>query len=295
MSKEDGKGTLVVTYREDEGEVDRRRLAGVLGAATTVMMLILIVALSLGMVGAALGVGMGGFVASFGNVQSTDGGTIYPVLGEQPACEEAPQLKASLRGTAEITEHVAFYKDLPAPGVLNVSTVRINIVSELDGGANVTADNLDLRLSALAADELVLDSTANSSADVKISEYREAVNGSAGNTAASDSYGVDSNNNPQTLRNASAVSSNVEFGITIPKNSDIIIDNGTSAAHQVAFETISVPGVDLFITMGNESDFTSAPGDTGIDDRSVGPAERVCSALANASSPDTYNGTYPDS
>jgi len=53
MPKEDKNGTLVVTYREDEGEVDRRRLAGIMGAATTVMMLFLVIALSLGMVGAA--------------------------------------------------------------------------------------------------------------------------------------------------------------------------------------------------------------------------------------------------
>jgi len=292
MPEKDNNGTLVITYREDEGEVDRRRLAGVLGAATTAMMTLLIVAFSLGMVGAALGVGMGGFVASFGNVEANDGGTIYPVLGEQPACEEAPQLKASLRGEAEISEHVAFYKDLPAPGVLNVSTVRINIVSNLSDSPNVTANNLDLRLSALAADSLELNSSDNNSADVKISEYREAVNGS---TDATASYGVDSNNDPLTLRNESALSDNVEFGISIPRDGDVIIENGTSAAHQVAFESITVPGVDLFITMGNESDFTSAPGDTGIKDRSVGSTERFCDALANDSSPDTYNGTYPDS
>jgi hypothetical protein len=159
MSKRDtdSNGTLVVTYRDDEGEVNKRRLAGILGAATTAMMAMLIVVFSLGMVGAAVGVGIGGFVADFGQVNATDtdGATIYPVLAEQPACESAPQLNADINGEVQIGEYVEFRKDLPLPSsaFTNGQIARITIVSDVDpigpGNNTISADNLDLRLTAL--------------------------------------------------------------------------------------------------------------------------------------------------
>ncbi len=289
MSKEDGKGTLVVTYREDEGEVDRRRLAGIMGAATTVMMLFLVIALSLGMVGAALGVGMGGFVASFGNVDvdvEGDSGSIYPVLGDQPACDEAPQLMANLQGTAEVTEHVAFFKDLPAPAAVDVDTVRINIVAdEIDEG-DVEIDNLELRLSALSAAQLDIDAE-DADDDVDISEFTDFGDD---NGDAQDSYGVD-DGDVQSL-NADELSDNVEFGIAIPEDSNVVIDDGLAAAHQVSFESITLPNVDLFITMDDDGQFE---GETGVEDRSVAPADRVCSELAAESGPESYTGEYPTS
>ena len=86
------KEKVTYTRPKDEGEVDSRRLAAVIGAAGTVATIALISMFSIGMVGAALGVGIGGFVANFEQVTYNDSTTsgspnaqIYPVLGAQAA------------------------------------------------------------------------------------------------------------------------------------------------------------------------------------------------------------------
>jgi len=230
---------------------------------------------------------MGGFVASFGNVDVTiddeEGGAIYPVIGDQPACDEAPQLMANLLGTAEVTEHVAFYKDLPAPDGLTdaagVDTVRINIVADEIEEGDVDIDNLELRLSALHAGELNIDAgNASEDEDIDISEFNDFTD----NSDPDESYGNE-DDEVQSLT-ADDLSENVEFGIGIPEDAEVEIDDGLAAAHQVSFESITLPNVDLFVTMIDEDqdDFDV----TGVEDRSVDI--RDCDELADESSPDTY-------
>ena len=68
---QDPPDTIVLSYRE-EGGIDRRRLSGILGASTTFLLLLLIIGLSLGAVGAA-GIGIGGFVVEFSDVSAPSG------------------------------------------------------------------------------------------------------------------------------------------------------------------------------------------------------------------------------
>ena len=286
MSKKDNNGTLVVTYREDEGEVDRRRLAGVLGAATTMMMLLLIVAFSLGLVGAAMGVGMGGFVANFGSVNA-DGGVIYPVVGTQAACDNAPQLEASLNGEAVVDDYVEFYKDLPVPGAIagevNQEAVRITILSNLSN-QNVTAYDLDLRLTALEAEDLVLGDNQSTTPKAVITEFGPNNYSQANpNEDANDSY-VDPGTGQQALDSSSGIGTTPEFGINA--STGFALKNGTAAAHQVAFNQISVPQVDVAVNFINGSYNSSV--NSGPALRVVNPSNRTCSALANASQWDSY-------
>ncbi len=287
--------TIEITYRDEVGETDSRTFAKWMGIGATAMMLTLVMVLSVGMIAGALGVGIGGFVASFGNVVvdpvgNGNGGAIYPVLGDQPACNEAPQLNAHLPGTAEITGHVAFYKDLPLPGNFsNADTARVNIVSNNLTAGDVSLQDLDMRLSALNASLLALDAS-NSTGDIEIAESSDAVT-SGGD--AYESYGVNGTPGGTQSLDASNVFNNTEFGIAIPDGSNVTIDQGIAAAHQVAFTSVTLPDVDMFVTIGNAS--TNWEGETGVAQRTVQPADRTCDALANASSPDTYGGTYPDS
>ena len=288
MSKRDtdSNGTLVVTYREDEGEVDKRRLAGILGAATTVMMLLLVITLSLGMVGAAMGVGIGGFVANFGTVDA-DGGVIYPVVGEQAACDNAPQLEASLSGTATVDRYVEFYKDLPIPQELSLSNqdhVRITILSNLSS-SNVTAQNLDLRLTALEAEDLVLGDNDTTTPKATIQEFGPGqynTSNSTSNYAPNASYAPTGAG--QAALNGSPAGQTPEFGINA--STGFRLKNGTAAAHQVAFQQISLPQVDVAVNFINSS---YGPSDSGPASRVINPGERTCSALANASQWDSFN------
>lgn len=286
--------TIEITYRDEVGETDSRKFAKWMGFGATAMMLTLVMVLSVGMIAGALGVGIGGFVASFGNVVvdpvEGNGGAIYPVLGEQPACPEAPQLNAHLPGTAEITGHVAFYKDLPLPGSFsNYSTARINIVSNNLSAGDVSLTDLDMRMSALNASLLSLNSS-NATGDIEIAESSDAVN-SGGD--AYESYGVNGTPGETQTLDATNVFNNTEFGIAIPSQSNVTIDQGIAAAHQVAFSSVQLPDVDLFVTIGNSG--SNWEGTTGVANRTVTPAQRTCDALGNASTPDTYGGTYPDS
>jgi hypothetical protein len=288
MSKRDtdSNGTLVVTYREDEGEVDKRRLAGILGAATTVMMLLLVITLSLGMVGAAMGVGIGGFVANFGTVDA-DGGVIYPVVGEQAACDNAPQLEASLSGTATVDRYVEFYKDLPIPSDLSLNNqdhVRISILSNLSS-SNVTAQNLDLRLTALEAEDLVLGDNDTTTPKATIQEFgpNQYNYTTSGTNEANASYAPTGAG--QNALNGSPATQTPEFGINA--STGFSLKNGTAAAHQVAFQQISLPQVDVAVNFINSS--FNGDSNSGPASRVINPGERTCSALANASQWDSFN------
>ncbi|MCX2818477.1 hypothetical protein EGH25_03800 [Haladaptatus sp. F3-133] len=276
MSKKDTEfedGTITVTYREDDGEVDRRRLAGIMGAATTATMVLLIVTLSLGMVGAAMGVGLGGFVANFDKVNTTSDASIYPVLGEQAACTQAPQLEATLAGTAEITSTsegtpaVEFFKDLPLPSNLwyDGDFARITIAANGSDTSPIEAENLDLRLSALEANSLNL-------GDGNIAEF------STGNLGDSpeDSYErADALNESSSINATDTIGSGsfageTEFGISA---GSFEILGGTAAAHQVAFDSINLQDINLAVQIVNNTDNAVVSPST--------PTESDCHALSD--------------
>ena len=266
-----------VTYTrpKDEGEVDKRRFAAIMGAAGTATTIALITFFSIGMVGAALGVGIGGFVANFDNVsydatasgQPGDAGAeIYPVLGSQPACENAPQIQASLTGNSYLYGGVEFFKDLPLPSDFsNADFARISIVASApDSGIQV--NDLNLRLSALETAQLNL-----SNADIGENAYGTGNLTDLGN--AGDAYS-----------NTSQGASGSEFGIQA--DSFNLPSGGSAAAHQVSFESISLQDLDLFVQILNDTQTE----ENGTPDRYISASgERNCDALAQNSKSDDAN------
>jgi hypothetical protein len=312
MSKKDtdiDNGTITVTYREDEGEVDNRRLAGIMGVATTAGMALLIVTFSLGMVGAALGVGLGGFVANFDNVSTDSGASIAPVIGEQAACDNAPQLAAVL-SSASITDAsgndraVEFMKDIPLPSIAGLNSgnnfTRITIASS--EVPKVTG--LALRLSALSAETAVLkngniaeigpdgnqsdgggyDGTGEFGGGGASDSY-QGVTQNPGDTALNGLEGSDGLNNSSNVDNF-----DTEFGISAQ---EFTIDNGTAAAHQVAFDNIQLADLNLFVQVLNASELEN-PTDVGMSERAPGlvadpisPGDRGCASLSEEASVDS--------
>lgn len=271
-----------------EGNYDKKRLAGVMGAASTVVVIALVSFFSVGMVAGALGVGMGGFVAGFGNVEADEGGVIYPVLDEQPACDQAPQLEANLDGEVIIDEYVEFYKDLPLPAGFGEDAdqnprdiARISIASDLsDGDDEVQADDLTLRLSALNAAVLDLGDGTDDSVEIFENSYQSAE--------------LDDNTDPEDAYSQARDGTNdFEFGIDATGTEDgnpmFVINDGVAAAHQVAFADIQLPDVDLFVSIGSDQEFAD---DSPVVERVVEPDDRDCESLAEASTPDQFD-TYP--
>jgi len=297
MSEKDGQ--LLITYREQEGEVDRRRLAGMLGAATTVMLLFVIVAFSLGMVGAALGVGLGGFVANFDQVQTNNTASIYPVLGEQAACETAPQLQAALNDDVEIigtdgtTPAVEFFKDLPLPDSFNNGDefARITITGNGSLDNPIQASNLDLRLTALEANELALGDKAGDAANTSGTnfDFTGVENASIaemnvdGASNPEDVYAenesTDSENDPVPIGPTTTLDNfedQTEFGIS---GEGFVIDQGTAAAHQVTFDGINLQGVNLAVQILNGSTGSGEVTNAVLDPTT--PSSTDCEALSD--------------
>jgi len=251
-----------------------------MGVAGTAAMIALISFFSIGMVGAALGVGIGGFVADFEQVNyndttvgSTADASIYPVLGTQAACQNAPQIEASLSGTAELTGNVSFFKDLPLPDVFaNDRMARVGIVAQ-SGADPIEADDLDLRLTALEADTLSL-------SNATIQEFGpDDYNGPSGNNnSAVDSYAPSGSGVVDGTGNATETP---EFGIDARNFS---VTNGVAATHQVSLSSISLSNLDLYVAIDEKSDFGSTG--PGPVERVVEPTNRTCTSLADASAPE---------
>jgi hypothetical protein len=276
------KEKVTYTRPKDEGEVDKRRFAGIMGVAGTVAMIALISFFSIGMVGAALGVGIGGFVANFEQVTYNDttatdpNAQIYPVLGAQAACDSAPQLEASLKGDAQISGGVEFFKDLPlpsSPGFDTDSFARISIIGAAPSSNPITITDLDLRLTALESPELKL-SDANIR-EFAPSDYNNGTNSEGASYAPSGQGTVGSS--------AGATQSNTpEFGINA--SSFVLPQGGIAAAHQVSFQSISLTNLDLAVNIINNS--TPAVGPTP---RVVDPEQRTCGALGDESRSNAFD------
>jgi hypothetical protein len=259
-----------------------RRFSAVMGTAATLATVSLITFFSIGMVGAAMGVGIGGFVANFGKVNATEGAEVFPVVGQQPACDDAPQLQATLNGTAKLSDGVEFFKDMPLPSGAfpNDDFARITIVGQ-DNGTPIQVSGLSLRLSALETDRLGL-------GGAEIVEYGPEDYDSGNGTPGAEGSYVDTTDNAtggiqtegpsaafddgrSALDTDTGPSSTPEFGIDA---TSFLIKNGSAAAHFVSFGGISLNDVNIAVQILNESESAA---------RVVRPNERTCDALAEAS------------
>jgi hypothetical protein len=252
-------------YEPPPGSVSRRRFAAVFGTASTLVVIAGVAFFGVGMVlGASLGPGVGGFVAQFENVSYTDGNAdIYPVVGAQAACDNAPQLEVKLDGKTLLDGGVTFYKDLPLPetSFSPNQMARISIVGD-SGTEPAEVTDLNLRLTALAADRVRLGET-------KIREFGPNQYEDTGD--ANDSFAPVGNGTLDPTADASRVP---EFGIDA--ETFVLPKGGSAATHQVSLGSISLNSVNIFVAIDNESDLTNpAP-------RVVEPDNRTCESLAES-------------
>jgi hypothetical protein len=264
------KEKVTYTRPKGDGEVDRRRFAAAMSVAGTVAVIGLVTFFSVGMVGAALGVGIGGFVANFQNVTynsataSNPSAEIYPTLGAQPACDNAPQIEASLSGDAILQGQVEFFKDLPLPsGFGSNDFARISIVANNGSSNQITATDLNLRLSALETTKLSL-----SDADIGENSFQNTSNNALVDTSsAGDAYS-----------NETDGAEGAEFAIQA--SSFELPEGGSAAAHQVSFSSIDLNDLNIFVQILNSANDNTP---NGTAERFVGTGERTCQSLASLS------------
>jgi hypothetical protein len=247
------------------GKVSRKRFAVVFGTASAIMVISLSTFLGVSMVaGAMLGPGMGGFVAEFGEITYNEGDAeIYPVLAAHSACDNAPQLEASLKGQTRLDGNVTFYKDLPLPSSdfapNQMARVGINAQAPPSG---ISVQDLDLRLTALKAEEINLGTT-------EVREFGSGTQYGYNDGTQNASFAPSGSGSLNTSDDSSLVP---EFGLdaglfTLP-------GGGTAAAHQISFGNIELNTVDLYVAIDEKSDFSNPI------ERVVEPDNRTCSALA---------------
>lgn len=254
-----------------EGSVSWKKFGIVFGSISGISAVCLFVILSMGLViGATLGTGIGGFVADFENVSYNNGNAeIYPILDAQAACDNAPHLGATLEGPSTLRGDVQFYKDLPLPTAITPgddefetgTIARIAIVSNAPVGG-IDVQDLDLRLSALVADEAQL-------GDTFIREFGpNQYDAGTGN----DSFAPFGNAvlEPNSSTDPERVP---EYGIDAELFN---LKNGTAAAHQVSFQSISLQDVDLAVFIDKKSNFSNPT------ERIVEPNNRTCESLVEA-------------
>jgi len=254
----------ILTYRE-EGGIDRRRLSGTLGAATTLLFLLLIVALSLGAIGAA-GVGIGGFVVEFSDVTAPSG-AVYPALAEQSECDTAPQLTAVLDGEAVIRDHFIVTKGVPLPGD-TVDGFSVDIISEAGNNTTITAENLELRLASLDAATISLQNGS-------ITEYN-AGTPPGENPAAARSYADASDPNstdPDTV--------DTEFGVDAPGG--FALTQGRAVVYHIAFGNLDIADLGVTGSLADSENMTLAGSASNDCDEIY--QQRTADGTGNASNP----------
>jgi hypothetical protein len=244
----DEPDTVVLTYQE-EGNIDRRRLSGILGASTTLLLLLLIVALSLGAIGAA-GVGIGGFVVEFSDVTAPSG-AIYPALAEQSECGSAPQLTAVLEGEAVIQDHFRVTKGIPLPGDV-ADGVSVDIISEAGNNTTVSAEDLELRL-------VSLNSRTVSLQNASITEYNvETPPGETPVAAHSYADASDPNStNPEMV--------DTEFGIDAPGG--FALTGGRAVVYHIAFGDLKINDIGVTGSLADSGNMTLARSSSNDCDR----------------------------
>jgi hypothetical protein len=230
---------VILTYRE-EGNIDRRRLSGTLGAATTLLLILLIVALSIGAIGAA-GVGIGGFVVEFSDVTAPSG-AIYPALAEQSECGNAPQLTAVLEGEAVIQDHFRVTKGIPLPGGF-ADGVSVDVISEAGNNSSITAEDLELRLASLNSRTISLQNAS-------ITEYNVGTPPNE-TPSAEDSYADASDPNstePEMV--------DTEFGVDAPGG--FALTDGRAVVYHIAFGNLDIADIGVTGSLADSANMTLA-------------------------------------
>jgi hypothetical protein len=233
----DEPDTVILTYRE-EGGIDRRRLSGILGAATTLLLILLIVGLSLGALG-AVGIGIGGFVIEFSDV-TAGSGAVYPALAQQSECDTAPQLMATLDGQAQIDGYFQISKGIPVPGS-TIDGVSVDIMSQAGNNSSINAENLDLYLTALSSAQLALGET-------QISERGPSENRTV---TMQELYAEsDENTSSESFRPGFGVDASGGFGVL----------DGRAIVYQIAFDNIEIGSISVSGSTYDAGDATLAGG-----------------------------------
>jgi len=249
------------------GHVSRRRFAGVLGVATAAAVFSLVTFVSVGMVaGAVVGPGMGGFVAEFGGVTYTgEDAQIYPTLANHAACDNAPQLEATLTGETTLNGNVTFYKDLPLPPQFDSgggeTIARLSILADAPP-TGIAVQDLELRFTALEANRIIFNR----------SELREFGPDSYDDGSTNASFSPPGNG---SLDPTDAEERVPEFGLDASFFN--LPDGGTGAAHHVSLGSITLSDVNLYVFIDDRSDFSNPV------ENVVQPTERDCEALVAAS------------
>jgi len=251
----DGPDTVILEYHDGNGGgLERRRLVGVLGAASTLLVLVLIVALLLGALG-ALGVGIGGFVATFGSVNAGDGGVVYPTIAEQDQCPNAPQLMATLDGDVTVDRYFGIQKDVPVPtSPMDIGATRIEIMNEMSGNNSMVVEDLDLRLVALNAQETVLGNGTIS--EMSPQSYDSNATGTSNSSYSPPDHDV----TPGEMD-----SFDTEFGIDASGGFEI--NDGRALTYQIAFGNVEINSVGLSVDLNAIEDAnTTATGEATCED-----------------------------
>ncbi len=267
-----GSGNVELSVRDTEGRMSRRRFFRVLAFSSTALILILIAVLTMGMFGSVLGAGLGGFVMSFGHVDATgDPMNLDPVLGDQQECPDAPQMQATMSGTATVSEGLTIYKDLPLPSTDYTADtlVRVDVST---GGGELNVSELGMRMTAFNSQVLELQSTS-------IGERNMTEQDGAEDSWVAPITGVQDG--------ASVREDAGEFKITADDGA--VITNGTAVTYMVAFSSIDVPALSPGVALVNTSKFEELPvvNPLNVD-------QMTCRAISNRSGPGIYEA-YPDS
>ncbi len=268
----DDRGKVEMSIRDTEGGMSRRSFFRVLAFSSTLLVLILIAVLSMGMFGTVLGAGLGGFVTSFGHVDAT-GGTMNldPALGDQQECPEAPQMQATMTGTATVSEGLTIYKDLPLPAS-NYTADTIVRVDVSTGDGELDVDDLGMRMTAFNSQMLTLqDTSLGETSNVSTEDGAEGL-WVDGLTGVGDALGNSTGGG--------------EFKVTAEDGA--VITNGTAVTYMVAFSSVDVPALSPGVQLVNTTKFDELPAVNPLD-----VDEMTCQAIANMSGTGIYDG-YPD-
>ncbi|MFP4188257.1 MAG: hypothetical protein ACLFR5_02475, partial [Halobacteriales archaeon] len=142
------------------------------------------------------------------------------------------------------------------------------------------------RLTALEAENLVLGDNDSSTPKAQIQEFAPSdYNYTTGGSDEANASYAPTGTGADAVDPDSGTDTTPEFGINA--STGFSLENGTAAAHQVAFQQISLPQVDVAVNFINDS----FDGDTnsGPADRVVNPGDRTCESLANNSQWDSFD------
>ncbi|MFB6283580.1 MAG: hypothetical protein ABEK59_06560 [Halobacteria archaeon] len=189
------------------GKRSKKRLIGSVGASMTLLAVLAAAMVSTGTVMAAIGPAMGGFTASFDEVEGGQGAVIYPSLGETAECgKNTPLLSASI--PAANATGITFEKAIEAPSVSPSSIKDVTIqIRQNDPNKTAELNGLDLQLEGLDSSKVVLGGGENGSVGIYDNK--------------TDSQSAAYGDNGQ--------------GFSVDAKGNVLIEGGKAVAHLVTF------------------------------------------------------------